>query len=88
MHLVPFPNHTPLMTSKTETITPAPGGESLSTDYEVRINGQPLPVYLARVAEPDDGIPWSLPAGCFGGCYGFCPITTSSMKVTPPAATW
>jgi hypothetical protein len=50
---------------------PAPEGEPLCTEYEVRVNGLPVPVFHARVAEPDDGTPWNLPAGCFGGRYGF-----------------
>jgi hypothetical protein len=69
------------MSAKANNEVLAPEGEPLSTDYEVRVNGQPVPVYQARVAEVADGPPWTLPAGCFGGRYGF-----ASFDISGPVA--
>lgn len=39
-------------------VHPAPVGEELSKDYEVEVDGQKVPVYLARVAPQDQAKRW------------------------------
>jgi hypothetical protein len=66
-----------LLAKTTVRIASAPTGEPVSADYEVRANGQAVPVYVARVAEVADGPPWTLPAGSFGGRYSFASFDAS-----------
>lgn len=39
-------------------VAPAPLGEELSHDYSVRVEGQEVPVYIARVAAADPALRW------------------------------
>jgi len=39
-------------------VYPAPAGEELSRDYAVEIEGQPAPVYAAKVAPADPAQRW------------------------------
>lgn len=39
-------------------IEPAPKGEELSADYEVRLNGKALPIYTCKVASGDPVLRW------------------------------
>ena len=47
---------------------PAPKGEPLSADYQVRIKAQPVDVYIARVLDP----PFAGNGHDYGGPYSFC----------------
>jgi hypothetical protein len=65
------------LSKTTVRIASAPAGEPVSSDYEVRANGQPVPVYQAHVAAVTDGPAWTLPAGSFGGRYSFASFDAS-----------
>src|SRR5579859_403005 len=39
-------------------IYPAPEGEPLSKDYSVKVEGQPVPVYVAKVAAAEPALRW------------------------------
>ena len=52
-------------------IYPAPAGEVLSNDYTLEVNGKPVDVYLARIAEVDNPQPWMLQPEEVGGPYSF-----------------
>ncbi len=55
-------------TNPTKVVTyPAPGGESLSTDYEVQASGQKVDVYVSRVLDP----PFAERQWDYGGDYAF-----------------
>jgi hypothetical protein len=56
---------------------PAPAGETLSADYEVRAAGQPVDVYTARVLDPPfAGKEWD-----YGGPYSFASFDMSGPVV-------
>lgn len=40
------------------TVYPAPAGEPLSADYQVLVDGKPVPVHIARVAPADQARRW------------------------------
>lgn len=49
----------------------APEGETLSEDYEMEVNGMPVDIYLAKIAEVEDRPSWTLDPGDVGGPYSF-----------------
>jgi predicted neuraminidase len=62
---------------------PAPPGEPLSTDYEVRADGKKVDVYTARVLDP----PFAKRQWDFGGAYSFANFDVSgpvTVRITSP----
>jgi hypothetical protein len=53
------------------TIYPAPSDEVLSKDYTLEVNGQPVDIYLAKIAEVKDRPEWTLDPKDVGGPYSF-----------------
>jgi hypothetical protein len=52
-------------------IYPAPEKEQLSEDYTLEVNGKPVDIYLAKIAEVDDLQNWMLQPEEVGGPYSF-----------------
>lgn len=52
-------------------INPAPKEENLSADYILEVNGQPVDIYLAKIAEVDNPPDWMLKPEDVGGPYSF-----------------
>lgn len=52
-------------------IYPAPANEALSQDYRLEVNGQPVAIYLAKMAEVEDRPAWTLDPADVGGPYSF-----------------
>lgn len=50
---------------------PAPANEVLSADYALEVNGQPVDIYLAKIAEVEDRPAWTLDPEDVGGPYSF-----------------
>ncbi len=48
----------PLAMAGSVRVYPAPAGEVLSADFSVRVDAQPVPVYVAKVAPADPGQRW------------------------------
>lgn len=48
----------PLICVAVVQVAPAPAGEELSTDYTVRVEGQQVPVYVAKVAPAEPALRW------------------------------
>ena len=53
------------------TIYPAPKGEILSEDYTLEVNGQPVDIYLAKIADVENPDSWLLQPEDVGGPYSF-----------------
>lgn len=53
------------------TIYPAPSNEILSKDYTLEVNGKPVDIYLAKIAEVEDRPGWTLNPEDVGGAYSF-----------------
>jgi len=67
------------------TIYPAPSGEVLSKDYTLEVNGQPVDIYLAKIAEVENRPDWTLDPKDVGGPYSFTYFDFSgeiTLKVT------
>ncbi|MDF1573501.1 MAG: glycosyl hydrolase family 28 protein [Bacteroidales bacterium] len=52
-------------------IYPAPEEEILSEDYTIEVNGKPVDIYLAKIAEVEDLQDWMLQPEDVGGPYSF-----------------
>ncbi|MGW8315450.1 MAG: glycosyl hydrolase family 28 protein [Bacteroidales bacterium] len=52
-------------------IYPAPAEEILSEDYTLEVDGQPVDIYLARIAEVENPPNWTLKPEDVGGPYSF-----------------
>ncbi len=48
----------PALLEAAARVAPAPAGETLSSNYTVKVDGQPAPVYVARVAPADPALRW------------------------------
>lgn len=48
----------PLVSAAAVRIHPAPAGETLSRDYVVKVEGQEVPVYIAKVAPVEPALRW------------------------------
>lgn len=67
------------------TIYPAPSDEVLSKDYTLEVNGQPVDIYLAKIAEVKNRPEWTLDPKDVGGPYSFTYFDFSgevTLKVT------
>lgn len=53
------------------TIYPAPSAEVLSKDYMLEVNGQPVDIYLAKIADVKNRPDWTLNPKDVGGPYSF-----------------
>jgi hypothetical protein len=53
------------------TIYPAPPNEILSEDYILEVNGKPVDIYLAKIAEVENRPDWTLNPEDVGGPYSF-----------------
>ena len=53
------------------TIYPAPEEEILSEDYNMEVNGQPVDIYLAKIADVENPDSWLLQPEDVGGPYSF-----------------
>ena len=53
------------------TIYPAPEDEILSEDYTLEVNGQPVDIYLAKIADVENPDSWLLKPEDVGGPYSF-----------------
>jgi len=53
------------------TIYPAPEEEILSEDYTLEVNGQPVDIYLAKIADVENPESWLLQPEDVGGPYSF-----------------
>ena len=49
----------------------APEEEILSGDYSIHVNGKPVDVYLAKIADLEEPLPWTLQPEDVGGPYSF-----------------
>ena len=66
-------------------IYPAPQGEPLSRDYKLEVNGQPVDIYLAKIADVQNPPDWALKPGQLGGPYSFAYFDfsgTVTVKIT------
>jgi len=64
---------------------PAPHGEPLSQDYTLEVNGEPVAIYLAKLADVQNPPPWALKPGQLGGPYSFAYFDFSgsvTLKIT------
>lgn len=52
-------------------IYPAPSNEILSKDYSLEVNGKPIDIYLAKIAEVENRPDWTLNPQDVGGPYSF-----------------
>ena len=70
-------------TAPNVVVYPAPAGETLSTDYEVRVEGLKVDAYRARVLDPPfAGKEWD-----YGGPYSFANLDMSgpvTVRITSP----
>lgn len=53
------------------TIYPAPSNEILSKDYKLEVNGKPVDIYLAKIADIENRPDWTLNPEDVGGPYSF-----------------